>query len=229
MRLSARHDARRSQLTFPEKLMTMGIPMIRGKSFFKSLPFGFIASLLLMPPLSAENSRVLLRTEYGDLLIEVYADQAPVTSNNFLRYVDAGLYDGTVFHRTVTPFNQPNDAVRIEVLQGGMIPRESSFPPIEHETTDQTGLRHCDGAVSMARLAPGTAASSFFICIGEQPELDFGGRRNGDGQGFAAFGRVIEGMEVVRTIHAGPAERQQLRPPVIILFIVRIQEQHHSK
>jgi peptidyl-prolyl cis-trans isomerase A (cyclophilin A) len=175
--------------------------------------------LASVPP---DNPRVLMHTEAGDIVIEIDAEAAPVTAANFLRYVDAGLYDGTVFHRTVTAANQPNDAVRIEVLQGGMVSRESSFPPIEHETTEQTGLRHCDGAVSMARLTPGTAASSFFICVGEQPELDFGGRRNGDGQGFAAFGRVIEGMEIVRTIHAGPAERQQLRPPVRILSMARI-------
>ncbi|MDW7761663.1 MAG: peptidylprolyl isomerase [Acidobacteriota bacterium] len=172
-----------------------------------------------VPP---DNPRVLMHTEAGDIVIEIDAEAAPVTAANFLRYVDAGLYDGTVFHRTVTAANQPNDAVRIEVLQGGMVSRESSFPPIEHETTEQTGLRHCDGAVSMARLTPGTAASSFFICVGEQPELDFGGRRNGDGQGFAAFGRVIEGMEIVRTIHAAPADGQRLLPPVRILSIARI-------
>ena len=190
-----------------------------------------VLAMCLPIPASAplDNPRILMHTEAGDIVIEIYAEAAPVTAANFLRYVDTGLYDGTVFHRTVTAANQPNDAVRIEVLQGGMIARESCFLPIEHETTEQTGLRHCDGAVSMARLAPGTAASSFFICVGEQPELDFGGRRNGDGQGFAAFGRVIEGMEVVRTIHAAPAEGQRLLPPVRILSIARIREQQLTK
>ena len=184
-----------------------------------------VLAVCLPIPASAPSNKpcVLMETEAGNIVIEIEAEAAPVTAANFLRYVDAGLYDGTVFHRTVTAANQPNDEVRIEVLQGGMIARESCFPPIEHETTEQTGLNHCDGAVSMARLAPGTAVSSFFICIGDQPELDYGGRRNKDGQGFAAFGRVIEGMEIVRSIHACPAERQQLRPPVRILSIARIQ------
>ncbi|MCX6569704.1 MAG: peptidylprolyl isomerase, partial [Candidatus Aminicenantes bacterium] len=148
--------------------------------------------------------------------------RAPVTAANFLRYVDGKLYDGSVFHRTVTLDNQPDNAVRIEVIQGGLLPEEKDFPPIAHETTATTGLKHLDGTISMARSAPGSAASSFFFCIGPQPELDFGGKRNPDGQGFAAFGRVVKGMDVVKAIQVLPAEGQSLKPPVKIISVRRI-------
>ncbi len=171
---------------------------------------------------AADNPRVLIRTEKGDIIVEVDRVRAPVTAANFLRYVDAGLYDGSTFHRTVTLANQPDDAVRIEVIQGGMLPDDKSFAPIAHETTALTGLKHVDGAISMARLKPGSATSSFFFCVNDQPELDFGGRRNPDGQGFAAFGRAIVGMDVVRAIHRLPAKGQQLDPPVRIVSVRRM-------
>jgi len=158
--------------------------------------------------------------------VEVSRGKAPMTSQNFLRYVDAGLYDGTTFFRTVTLENQPDSEVKIEVIQGGTTPKDgaypSTYPPIEHETTESTGLRHGDGAVSMARMEPGSATSSFFICIGDQPELDHGGKRNPDGQGFAAFGRITKGMDVVRKIHKQPHEGQRLEPPVKIISCRRI-------
>jgi len=171
---------------------------------------------------AAANPRVLIRTEKGDIVVDVDLARAPVTAANFLRYVDRALYDGSTFHRTVTLANQPGNAVRIEVIQGGQLPQTKEFPPIPHETTAVTGLRHVDGAISMARDRPGTATSSFFFCINDQPELDFGGRRNPDGQGFAAFGRVVEGMDVVRKIHAAPANGQRLTPLVRILRAVRV-------
>jgi len=185
---------------------------------------GFLAVTALGT--AAEAPRVLIRTELGEILIEVYPDKAPTTAANFLRYVDAGLYDGTVFHRTVTLANQPNDQVKIEVIQAALLPPDKTFPPIAHETTAMTGLRHRDGTVSMARSAPGSATSSFFICINDQPELDFGGRRNPDGQGFAVFGRVLSGLDVVRKIHVQPAEGQTLKPPVKIISAVRVEAKH---
>jgi peptidyl-prolyl cis-trans isomerase A (cyclophilin A) len=112
----------------------------------------------------------------------------------------------------------PNDAIAIEVIQGGINPARSGElnPPIALERTSETGLRHLDGTISMARLTPDSAVSDFFICINDQPELDFGGRRNPDRQGFAAFGSVEEGMEVVRTIQGQPSDGQSLQPPVVI-------------
>ena len=162
-----------------------------------------------------------IMTMEGEIRVRVYPGKAPVSAANFLRYVEAGLYDGSSFFRVVTPDNQPNDKVRIEVIQGGDVADDKCFPPIVHETTAKTGLRHLDGTVSMARAEPGTATSSFFICVNDQPELDFGGRRNPDGQGFAAFGRVIRGMEVVRRIQRLAADGQALMRPVPIRTISR--------
>ena len=163
-----------------------------------------------------------ITTPAGEIRLRVYPDQAPVTAANFLRYVEAGLYNGSTFFRVVTADNQPDDKVRIEVVQGGDVPEDKCFPPIAHETTKVTGLRHRDGTVSMARAEPGTATSSFFICIGRQRELDFGGRRNPDGQGFAAFGRVVKGMDVVRRIQAMEQEKQLLKKPVPITSCIRM-------
>lgn len=174
-------------------------------------------------PDAAQNSRVAIRSEMGLIVVEICADKAPVTAANFLKYVDAKLYDGTVFHRTVTMDNQPNDAVKIEVIQGGQMPQGAAgFPAIALERTSVTGLRHEDGTISMARSGPDTATASFFFCIGPQPELDFGGKRNKDGQGFAAFGKVVAGMDVVRKIQKAPAESQTLKPPVKIQYAVRV-------
>jgi peptidyl-prolyl cis-trans isomerase A (cyclophilin A) len=162
---------------------------------------------------------VVLETERGEIELEVDAVRAPVTAANFLRYVDRGFYDGGVFHRTVKPDNQPDKKIKIEVIQAGINParEKEDGPAIPLERTSKTGLKHADGAISMARDGPDTATSDFFICIGDQPELDFGGRRNPDGQGFAAFGRVVRGMEVVRAIQMAPAEGQGLKPPIKIL------------
>ena len=167
--------------------------------------------------------RVVIRTEAGDIEVELDAARAPDTVANFLRYVDGKFYDGGRFHRTVTPGNQPGNKVKIEVIQGGINPtkEKEEFPPVKLERTRDTKLAHKDGTISMARDGPDTATSDFFICVGDQPELDFGGRRNPDGQGFAAFGRVVKGMDVVRKIQRSPAEGQTLKPPVKILSVVR--------
>jgi peptidyl-prolyl cis-trans isomerase A (cyclophilin A) len=167
---------------------------------------------------------VLIETETGDIEIEVDTVRAPVTAANFLKYVDGGFYDGGRFHRTVRLDNQPKNDVKIEVIQAGASAARvrEFFPPIALERTNVTRLAHGDGAVSMARSEPDSARDQFFICIGSQPELDFGGKRNADGQGFAAFGRVVRGMEVVKKIQAGPAELQNLTPPVRIIRARRL-------
>jgi peptidyl-prolyl cis-trans isomerase A (cyclophilin A) len=170
------------------------------------------------------NSTVIIETELGDIEALVDAVRAPGTAANFLKYVDAGFYAGGRFHRTVTPDNQPNDQVRIEVIQAGIDPAHDpqKFPPIPMERTSLTGLLHVDGALSMARREVDSAQSDFFICIGAQPELDFGGKRNPDGQGFAAFGLVTKGMDVVRRIQRAPRDAQRLAPPVRINAIRRV-------
>jgi peptidyl-prolyl cis-trans isomerase A (cyclophilin A) len=165
---------------------------------------------------------VIIRTELGDINIKIDLDRAPATSQNFLRYIDSGLYKNSCFYRVVRMDNQPMNKIKIEVIQGGRFEDEDNgFEPVLHETTEMTGIKHTDGIISMARLEPGTATSEFFICIGDQPELDFGGKRNPDGQGFAAFGRVTGGMDVVRKIHTISAPDQYLDKPVKIYNILR--------
>jgi len=176
--------------------------------------------------------RVRVQTELGDIVVEVDTARAPGTAANFLKYVDAGHYDGGTWHRTVTMDNQPESAVKIEVIQAGVNPDKarSGFPAILLERTNVTGILHKDGVISMARGAPDSATSGWFICINDQPSLDFGGARNPDGQGFAAFGRVVSGVEVVRKIQAAPSsanrttnsEAQRLTPPIRILKVARI-------
>lgn len=168
--------------------------------------------------------RLVIETNNGEIGVSLDSAHAPATVANFLRYVDGGFYVGGRFHRTVTPSNQPSNAVRIEVIQGGPNPERegAGFQPIELERTSVTGLRHRDGTLSMARAGPNTATSDFFICIGDQPSLNFGGKRNADGQGFAAFGQVTKGMDVVRAIEGSPAQGQTLTPPIAIRRIRRV-------
>jgi len=169
--------------------------------------------------------RVLIETELGEIEVEVDGEKAPVTAANFLRYVDEGRYAGGRFHRSVRLDNQVRDDVLNEVVQGGGNHeyRRQQFDPIPLERTRETGLKHVDGALSMARGEPDTARSDFFICIGAQPSLDYGGERNADGQGFAAFGRVVRGMDVVRRIHQAPTRRgERLAPTIGIIRMTRV-------
>jgi peptidyl-prolyl cis-trans isomerase A (cyclophilin A) len=186
--------------------------------------FPLLALALLLIPFAnaAQNPKVLIKTELGDIIVEIFADTAPITAANFLKYVDNKLYDGTAFFRTVTMDNQPKDEIKIEVIQGGQLANDKEFPAIPLERTSVTGIKHINGAISMARGGPDSATSSFFFCVGDQPELDFGGRRNKDGQGFAAFGKVVAGMDVVKKIHQSPKENQNLTPPIKIISIARI-------
>ena len=178
-----------------------------------------------MAPAAERVVRVLVRTELGDIVLEVDTTRAPNTAANFLRYVDARHYDGGTFHRTVKMDNQPDSPVKIEVIQAGVTPDrgKDGFPAIALERTSVTGLRHVDGTISMARGQPDSATSGWFVCIHDQPSLDFGGARNPDGQGFAAFGRVVQGMDVVRKIQRAPnTDAQRLTPPIKILKAARI-------
>ena len=121
------------------------------------------------------------------------------------------------------PDNQREKPVKIAVIQGAANGGRKAefFPAIPLERTSKTGLAHKDGVISMARDGPDTATDEFFICVGDQPELDFGGKRNPDGQGFAAFGRVVRGMDVVRRIQEAPAQGETLRPPISIQRVRR--------
>jgi len=166
----------------------------------------------------------VIETEVGNIKFEVYPEKAPISVANFLKYVELANYDSANFHRVVRMDNQPNDSIRIEVIQGTFTGKGNSFGPITHETTNNIGLLHKDGAVSMARGKPGTASTHFFICINDQPELDYGGKRNPDGQGFAVFGQVIEGMDVVRKIQSGETDYQTLKKKVNINQIKKVKK-----
>ena len=166
---------------------------------------------------------IVIETRAGIIEADLDSAHAPVTVANFLKYVDAKRYDGGRFHRTITPDNQPDNLVKIEVIQGGTarVQGAPSWRAIELERTSVTTITHGDGVLSMARGGPNTATSDFFITIGPQHELDFGGKRNADGQGFAAFGRVTKGTEIVRAIQKSPAKLQNLDPPIDIVSIKR--------
>jgi peptidyl-prolyl cis-trans isomerase A (cyclophilin A) len=180
------------------------------------------------PPPAAQPVMVILETARGTIEIEINVAKAPITAENFLKYVDGGFYDGGRFTRTVRPDTENRTDFPIQVIQATVSPTRSgqAFPAIALERTNATGLLHKNGVISMARgNAADTATNQFFICIGDQPELDFGGKRNGDGQGFAAFGRVIIGMDVVEAIQRAPVSkdpqdpkmlRQTLAPPIVI-------------
>lgn len=159
----------------------------------------------------------------GNIEVELYIDKAPVTANHFLKNVDKNLFKDACFYRVVRTDNQPHNKVKIEVIQGGLFSDEivDAQPTILHETTKQTGLLHEDGTISMARNKPGSASTEFFICIGNQPQLDYGGKRNPDGQGFAAFGKVIKGMDIVKKIQQLKDNNQYLEKPLKIKSITR--------
>ena len=163
-----------------------------------------------------------IKTTLGNIKVELYPEKAPKTVANFLKYVDSGIYKNSSFFRACTPSNEADRQVKIEVIQGGDIPEDKELVPIEIETTYQTGIMHENGTLSMARDTPNSATCSFFICIGPQPSLDFEGARNPDGFGFAAFGKVTEGMDVVKEIQQQPEDGQYLIEPVQIIDIIRI-------
>lgn len=160
-----------------------------------------------------------MKTSLGSIVIRLDARHAPLTTANFLRYVDARRYDGIAFYRTVRPGNQAPHRP-IQVIQGGLdLPDAAPYPfgAIPLETTAKTGLRFDDGEIGIARdKAPGSGGSEFFICIGDTNRiLDAG--RSPDGFGYAAFGNVVAGMDVVRRIQMSPASGQRLAPRIRII------------
>jgi peptidyl-prolyl cis-trans isomerase A (cyclophilin A) len=165
----------------------------------------------------------LIKTSMGDIAIELYPAKAPVTVANFMKYVDKKAYNGSSFFRVCTPANEAARKVQIQVIQGGNVPDSLILDSIKIETTKSTGLLHQNGTLSMARSGPNSATSQFFICINAQPALDYGGARNPDGQGFAAFGKVTAGMDVVQKIQSQKDNAQYLVERVKIYGINRVE------
>lgn len=186
-----------------------------------------IAPAAAQPPAAAPPSdvRVALDTGAGRIVVAVHVAKAPVTARNFLRYVDQKKLDGTSFYRGV-------GAADYGFVQGGTQNAPARvLPPIAHEPTTQTGLTHDDGALSMARYAPGSATGDFFIVLGKMPGMDAHPEAAGDNQGFAVFAHVVEGLDAVRTILAAPKsptagegvmKGQMLEQPVTIVTARRI-------
>ena len=164
-----------------------------------------------------KNPVIEIQTPKGRILVELDIENAPVTANHFLKLVKEEYYDGASFYRSVRGASKDNP-VHITVVQGGVSGMENKrrVESISHESTDITGLTHSNGTISMARSKPGTASTEFFFCMGENPELDFGGQRNHDGQGFAAFGKVIEGFYTLNAIWGAPAMGEQIDPTILI-------------
>ncbi len=179
----------------------------------------FLVLLCILTSCNQNNPIVIIETSFGDIEVELYPKKAPITANNFMRYIRENRYEGATFYRVVTLNNQPKSNVKIEVIQGGLFEDDHPqfLPPIAHENTETTGIKHVDGVISMARYGPGTATFEFFICVGDQTSLDYGGSRNSDNHGFAAFGKVVKGMDIVRAIQNQPEEGQYLIPRIPII------------
>ena len=177
-------------------------------------------------PASQALVNVRLETTEGPIVVALEQGRAPITTANFLRYVDDKRFDGISFYRAV------NVAPGFGLIQGGLRgDARKLLPPIKHEPTTVTGLSHIDGAISMARNAPGTADASFFITVGAIPSMDADPKQPGDNLGFAVFGHVTEGMDIVRHILQEPTsptegegvmKGQMLVQPVRILSARRI-------
>ena len=194
----------------------------------RGAPFKVAALVLLLSCHAAHNPdtpRVIIQTQAGDIEVELYPRQAPRTVAAFLSYVDSGFYKRSCFYRVLNEEDQATGTDPSALIQGGIWRTDHakavSLPGVPHETTQQTHLLHKDGMISLARQAPGTATTEFFICVGDQPGFDYGGKNNPDGQGYAAFGRVVKGMDVVRAIYGMPENDQSFTPPVSIKDIRR--------
>lgn len=173
-----------------------------------------------------KEPHILIETKFGDIELELYPEKAPKTVAAFLAYIDSGFYKNSSFYRVLKEENQPSASFKSELIQGGIwqtdYKKGSSLPGILHEPTNKTGILHLNGTISLARTIPGTASSEFFICVGDQPAYDYGGQANKDGQGFAAFGRVIKGMDIVKKIHRQPDYEESFDPAIEIFNIKRL-------
>jgi peptidyl-prolyl cis-trans isomerase A (cyclophilin A) len=192
----------------------------------RSFIFLSLVALLSCSHKKYDNPHVLVQTDFGDIEIEVYPTKAPKSVATFLSYVDSGLYKNSSFYRVLKEENQPSSSFKSEVIQGGIWQTNSkkaaTLHGIPHETTQQTGILHTDGTVSLARTTPGTASSEFFICVGDQHSYDYGNNANPDKLGYAAFGRVVKGLDVVKLIHSQPENGEAFYPAITINNIKRL-------
>jgi peptidyl-prolyl cis-trans isomerase A (cyclophilin A) len=173
-----------------------------------------------------KNPHIEIQTKFGDIEVELYPDQAPKTVHAILSYIKSGYYKNSSFYRVLNDENQPSNAPKAELIQGGIYKSNpkvhDTLTGIPHETTEQTHLQHKRGTISLARLAPGTATSEFFICLADQPGFDYGGENNPDKQGYAAFGKVVKGMDIVNKIYNQSEDNQLFDPKIPIYNIIQL-------
>jgi peptidyl-prolyl cis-trans isomerase A (cyclophilin A) len=193
--------------------------------FYRNFVICFFCMTIACSP-KYKNPHVEIETKFGDIEIELFPDQAPKSVAAFLSFIDSGYYKKAAFYRVLRADEQPMDAPKAELIQGGIWKTNykltTSLPGIQHETTRQTKILHKNGVVSLARQAPGTANTEFFICVGDQPGFDYGGANNPDKQGYAAFGKVVKGMDVVRSIYDAPENDGELDPLIYFYHIKRL-------
>lgn len=172
-----------------------------------------------------KNPHVIVETQFGEIEIELEAERAPATVTAFLAYVDSGFYSNATFYRVLKTEERPTPT-NTGIVQGGIWQsdpaKKITIPGIPHESTQQTGLTHLNGTISLARTEPGTANTEFFICIGDQSPLDYGRRGTEDGQGYAAFGKVFKGMNIVRKIQAQKSTGDKFDQKINIKKISRL-------
>lgn len=172
-----------------------------------------------------KEPHVVIKTEYGDIELELYPEKAPATVAAFMANIKAGNYKDVSFYRVLKNDNLPEEYNQ-GLIQGGVFQAKPALVPglkkVPHESPRQTGLSHESGTISMARTTPGSATSEFFICIGDQKQFDSSSRGNSDGLGYAAFGKVVEGMKVIRKIQNGKSTGEQFNSPVKISNIKKL-------
>lgn len=193
----------------------------------------FIALVLMLAIPSCQSKQythptVMIKTTYGKIYVELYPQKAPKTVASFLAFVDSGVFKPSTFYRVLKAEDQPSSSFKSELIQGGIYGTKpgmlASRKAVPLETTKQTGLLHVDGAISLARTTPNSGSTEFFICVGNQPAYDYGGDASSDGHGYAVFGKVIKGMDVVREIHGAPSYGDQFQPPIPIKNIIKISD-----
>ncbi len=177
-------------------------------------------------PRNYDNPAVVIETKFGNIVVELFMDKAPATAAAFLENIDSGYFKNTSFYRILRRDNQVTGSLHAHLIQAGVWEAnpdlKEKFKKIPHESTQQTGILHKRGVISMARFEPGTATSEFFIMMEDEPGFDFGGANNADGLGYAAFGRVVDGMDIAEKIYERPEYKQRFYPPVAILDIKRL-------
>jgi peptidyl-prolyl cis-trans isomerase A (cyclophilin A) len=195
--------------------------------FFKNIFFIAVVFSACSQPKKYSKPTIDIKTYFGDIIVELYPEKAPKTVAAFLSYVDSGYYKNTSFYRVLKKEDQSMNVAKTQLIQGGLwqtnFKKQQSIPGIPLETTKQTGILHQEGVISLARNEdPNSGNTEFFICMDDEPDYDYGGDASPDKKGYVTFGRVIDGMKYVKQIHEQPDYETNLRPPIKIINITRL-------